>query len=648
MAPSSVSLPVPVRSYPALMRLLPALAALLLVLAGAASAALPARADDSDPVRSMDITAVVERERGTMRVTQDLEMEFIGGDDHGPYVYLVTRQPIEGDDSRWRVLEVSEPTVTSPTGAPADVLVEREGSTYAVRIGDPDETVEGVHRYVVSYDVTGVVNPDATGGAGDEVFWNVISPGGWEVPIKDVTVTVEGPEAVTGSTCYAGARDTGDPCTAHTVDGDRVVFIQDRLEPGEGLTVVAQWPVGTFVDAEPMFADRHTAGNTLAPTPAALGIGAGSLALLAGAAVLLFRRSGRDQAYVGLTPGLRPAPGQQTTVGPRRKEPVAVRFTPPDDVSPGEVGALVDGTAGTNDMVASIVDLAVRGYLRIEEAAPPISEADNVLQKALAGAKGSKATHTDWRLVRLEADRDALPRHLRVLDAELFKKKPDPLLRRDLDQKIAMVMMKGKSALYKEMVERGWYRSNPSVQRTLWLVAGMGLIVLGVLLGIGLGIGFGWGLAGIGPVVAGIVVFVIGFFVSSRTAEGSAILAQAEGFKEYLMTAEADQIRVEEDQDIFSRYLPWAIAFGAESHWVGVFREIAASGRPVAEPYWYHTWAGASVFAGDNAFFGAEGSFMDAASHSGVWSASAGAGGMSGMSGGSVGGGVGGGGGGSW
>lgn len=624
------------------------LAGVLLVIAGTVLAAPLARADDADPVRRMDVTAVVERERGTMRVTQDLDIEFNGGDDHGPYVYLVTRQPIEGDDSRWRVLEVGDPTVTSPSGAPVDVLVEREGSTYAVRIGDPDRTVEGLQRYVVTYEVTGVVNPDATGGAGDEVYWNVISPGGWKVPIEDVTVTVEGPEAVTGSTCYAGRRDTGDPCTAHRVDGNRAIFSQDVLEPGEGLSVVAQWPVGTFIGAEPMFADRYTTRNTLAPTPAALGIGAGSLAVVAGAAALLFRRFGRDQAYVGLTPGLRPAPGQQTTIGPRRKEPVAVRFTPPEGISPGEVGALIDGSAGTNDVVASIVDLAVRGYLRIEESAPPISEADNILQKALAGAKGSKGTHTDWRLVRLEADRDVLPRHLRVLDAELFRKKPDPLLRRDLDQKIATVMMKSKSALYKEMVERGWYRSNPAVQTGLWIVAGIGLILLGVLLGIGLGIGFGWGLAGLGLIVAGIIVFVAAFFVSSRTAEGSAILAQAEGFKEYLMTAEADQIRVEEDQDIFSRYLPWAIAFGAESHWVGVFREIAASGRPVAEPYWYHTWAGASVFAGDNAFFGAEGSFMDAASHAGVWSASAGAGGMSGMSGGSAGGGVGGGGGGSW
>lgn len=629
-------------------RLLAVLAAGLLVLVGIPMVTpLPAHAADEDVVRRMDITALADRERGTLHVTQDFDMEFTGGDDHGPFVYLVTRQALAGDDSRWRVLEVSEPRVTSPTGAPVDILVERDAATYGIRIGDPDTTVEGRQRYVLTYDIAGVVNPDAEGGDGDEINWSVIGTG-WELPIEDVTVTLQGPADVTGTNCYAGRRDSGDPCTAQAVDGQRAVYTQDRLEAEQGLTVVAQWPVGTFVDAEPVYAERYTPRNTLAPTAGALGIAAGSLAVIGGVAVALFRRGGRDRAYAGLTPGLLPAAGQENTTGPRQKTPVAVRFTPPDGASPSEIGTLVDGTAGTNDVVAGIVDLAVRGYLRIEETAPPRSKDDEILQKALAGMKGAKGDFTDWRLVRLHADRDALPRHLKVLDAELFRKKHDPLLRRDLNQSIGSVMMKTKSALYKELVERGWYRRNPAVQRGLWIAAGVGLVALGVLLGLALGFWLGWGLAGLGLVLAGIGVFIAGFFVSSRTAQGSAVLAQAQGFKEYLLTAEADQIRVEEDQDIFSRYLPWAIAFGVESHWVGVFREIAASGRPVAEPTWYHSWAGVSVFAGDNAFFGAKGSFMDAASHSGVWSPSSGAAGMSGMSGGSVGGGVGGGGGGSW
>ncbi|MEA5155890.1 DUF2207 domain-containing protein [Raineyella sp.] len=605
--------------------------------------AAPARAADTPSIRRMDVTAVADREHGTMHVTQDFDMEFHGSGNHGPYVYFVTRQAITGDADHWRVLTVGNVRATSPTDAPTQVSIEDSSDSAKIRIGDPDRTVSGTQRYVVTYDLAGVVNPDARGGHGDEIYWNVIGTG-WESPMDRVTVTVQGPADVTGAVCYAGGRSATGSCDTATTTGDRAVFTQSHLAAGRGLTVAAQWPVGTFVDATPTYATRHTAANTLAPTPPALGIGAGTLVVGALLALLAFRR-GRDRAYVGLTPGLRPAPGQETSIGPRRKEPVAVRFTPPEDASPGQVGTLIDGRAGTNDVVAGIVDLAVRGRLRTEEIPPEVGADAGALRKAFSS---SKDKFTDWRLVPLPADRTPLPDHLVTLEDQLFRKHDAPLLRHDLGDRIATILMKEKTALNKEMTTRGWYRVRPDAQRAGWLLTGLGLVLLGLALGFGLGLGYGWGLAGLGPIVLGIAVFVMGFFVSARTAEGTAILAQAEGFKEYLMTAEADQIRVEEDHDIFSRYLPWAIAFGAESHWVGVFREIAAAGRPVAEPTWYHTWTGYSIFAGDNAFFGAEGSFMDAASHSGVWSASSGAGGMSGMSGGSVGGGVGGGGGGGW
>ena len=68
--------------------------------------------------------------------------------------------------------------------------------------------------------------------------------------------------------------------------------------------------------------------------------------------------------------------------------------------------------------------------------------------------------------------------------------------------------------------------------------------------------------------------------MASRTAEGSAVLAQARGFEQYLKTAEANQIRWEEAQDIFSRYLPYAIVFGVAERWAEVFQEVARRPRP--------------------------------------------------------------------
>src|SRR5262249_24411101 len=47
--------------------------------------------------------------------------------------------------------------------------------------------------------------------------------------------------------------------------------------------------------------------------------------------------------------------------------PITAQYGPPDNASPGEVGTLVDNSADMRDISASIIDLAVRGYLAIEE-----------------------------------------------------------------------------------------------------------------------------------------------------------------------------------------------------------------------------------------------------------------------------------------
>jgi uncharacterized membrane protein len=74
-----------------------------------------------------------------------------------------------------------------------------------------------------------------------------------------------------------------------------------------------------------------------------------------------------------------------------------------------------------------------------------------------------------------------------------------------------------------------------------------------------------------------------------RTPEGRAVCDQVEGFRTYLATAEADQLRFEEGEDIFSRYLPWAIMFDLAERWAKVCADLVALGRvPDTTPYWYY------------------------------------------------------------
>ena len=50
-----------------------------------------------------------------------------------------------------------------------------------------------------------------------------------------------------------------------------------------------------------------------------------------------------------------------------RVGPIAVQYAPPEGMSPAEAGTLVDEDAAMRDITATIVDLAVRGYIVIEE-----------------------------------------------------------------------------------------------------------------------------------------------------------------------------------------------------------------------------------------------------------------------------------------
>ena len=133
----------------------------------------------------------------------------------------------------------------------------------------------------------------------------------------------------------------------------------------------------------------------------------------------------------------------------------------------------------------------------------------------------------------------------------------------------------------------------------------------------------------------------------ARTAAGTAVLARTLGFKTYLETAEGHQLRFEEGEDIFSRYLPYAVAFGVAEHWAKVFSDLAAQGRWVPEPTWYVGAHPGLFFAGGSSFNDSLGAFSESATSS-MSSATMGSSGGSGYSGGFSGGGVGGGGGGGW
>lgn len=535
----------------------PLLLLVLLLLAAPA-----AHAADDHPtwrVQRLDERVVLDRSGGA-DVTADLSFDFAQDAGHGPYLWFPLRQRVADNPDVWRVLEVSVTSVTSTTGASTELKSDVQDGNLVLRVGSESrKDLRGLQHYVIAYTLRGAVEPQASSGF-DEFNWNAVGLG-WTVPLDAVTVEVTGPADVQRTACFQGSSFDR-PCEAGA-PGAGASYSAGPLDRGEGMQVVAGFPAGTFVGAEPRYEKRYHPGNLFPLTPLSAGLTVALFALGLAGLLRQVRRS-RDEAYVGLTPGLRPAAGQQVRIAPAPRTPVAVQFTPPKGVHPGELGTLIDGSAGTIDVSATLVDLAVRGHLRINEV-------------------GKKK----WQFDRLYTDDPLTPPEQHLLGA-LFAS-GSQIRSDEIKQKAYQRMFPGtRQALDKRVTtELGWFRRRPFVTRMLAYLAGAGLIVGGVGLGLVLAFTLGLGLVGIAPMLIGVLVMVLAGRFTRRTPEGTAALAETRGFELYLRTAEADQIRFEESVDVFSRYLPYAVVFGVAERWTKVFQQLAAEGRYQPDLSWY-------------------------------------------------------------
>ena len=124
-----------------------------------------------------------------------------------------------------------------------------------------------------------------------------------------------------------------------------------------------------------------------------------------GSVTLLLRRilASHDEIYDGLTPGVLPPREERKTTPTKRlrsteyKGPFPVAFTPPRDVTPGLIGMVIDGVVDPRDLTATIVDLAARGFLRIEVlddgASSPAPSSGDPAGYGLVGIRERVASH---------------------------------------------------------------------------------------------------------------------------------------------------------------------------------------------------------------------------------------------------------------
>lgn len=593
-------------------RLLPTLVvALLAALAG--GIAVAAAADEGWVIERFDIRLEIQRD-GTIAAHEALDVDFRGLSKHGIFRDLFYLFDYDGDYNRQYDIRLAD--VTDAGGRRQQVQTTTEGATRRFRIGDPNRTISGKQTYRIAYGIGGALNgfPDH-----DELYWN--ASGNWPVQVASARVVVTAPGgAINRVECFQGYEGSRERCTARFTPDEATFSATRPLVEGEQMTIVAGLRKGVVADPRPLLVRRpRDITHAFDRTPGLLAGTLGGFLVIFGAVATLWWRIGRDRRFVSLH--YLSNDTQEEKLPLFGSDPIVVEFEPPDHLRPAQIGLLLDERADTLDVTATIIDLAVRGYLKIAE----------------LPAQGWFG-RTDWELTRLKEPDAGLLEYERVVLKGLFDSKPSRKLS-DLKTKFYDDLAKAKSALYRDAVTRKWFPRNPNTTRTVSRVAGFLVAAAGVALTILLGRQWGAGLLGLPVLAGGLVLAMVSRAMPRRTALGREAMRRALGFARYIRTAETAQQSFAERANIFTSYLPYAIAMKCVDRWARAFKDIDLKQATAA---WY---SGNSRFD-PGGFSSSLGSFS--ASVSTAIASTPGGSGSSGFSGGSSGGGGGGGGGGSW
>ena len=432
----------------------------------------------------------------------------------------------------------------------------------------------------------------------DELYWNVTG-NDWAFPIDRASATVRldfaGSPTVSSAEAYTGL--TGQQGGAYTsgIVGERADFeTSDTLAPHEGLTIVVSWPKG-FV-AEPGRAQKLAW---------LLSDNVNLLVIFSGVIVLAFYLY-----FAWLTFGKDPEEGL-----------IVTRYDPPANFSPASLRYIHQMYYDNKVMTAAVVNLAVKGYLRIEES---------------AGLHTLKKTDPGNSPPALAAGE-------RELFDALFEENDLVILDNEYHRRIGRARSAHRGSLRADYHGR-YFRSNGIVS--------VPALAIGIVCSIvGLNIGSGPNVFVIGGIVVMVILFFFFMAIMKRpTPLGRKVLDEMLGFRDYIDIAEKDELNLrnppEKTPELFERYLPYALAMGLEQRWAerfaGVFAELRAPGGGDYRPAWYYgSWDSMNMSQSTS---GISSSLSSAISSSATPPGSSSGGG----GGGSSGGGGGGGGGGGW
>ena len=556
-----------------------------------------------DPTRIAKYVASFDiSEDGTMRVREVLTVAFPSSPSrHGIFRYfdhLDTNAP--------GLRRVPHDLTITRDGAaePYTTYDEGDGRYTVARIGAEQVTIsEGLHTYTIEYTIDDVLLP---AGTGSRFYWNLV-PGGWDQRIDRARLTVRLPDRATDVKC-AVEVGAASGCTARGEGTRSLVIKASDLAPRTPVTLSTELALAAPDTGALPWTARWDGvlGDSLLGLWVVLGCAA-----LAGAWGQLVARTAHES-----TP------------------PYPLLYAPPDGVGPAQAQYVLDEELGTSAFVATMMHAAEQGVVDLDRA-------DG--RWTMTGKGDAAALETLDPVTREVLDQ------LGVSRGGSFVAKPN---KPSAGQVLAVAIAGQKRDV------RDW-ALREGLMTSAVLSGGVGTLLV-ILAG-----GTAFALALYNPMHMTVVALVPGVFAlgclslllpgagTRRSAQGRDLWSRIGGFRRALATPSSEaRFEFAARRDLYTAYLPWAVAFGVADEWAAKYR-TEMGGEPPSPAYFAQGYAGSHIAdhvdqmvtdfrSTVQTSISAYEDSIRATSDSGSSSGSSGGGGFSG------GGGGGGGGGGSW
>jgi hypothetical protein len=498
------------------------------------------------------------RSDGTVHVTEDQTVVFNGTFSHG-FADIPLSQ-IEDIDTVSVTIDGEPARFVDPgayTQQPGTFTYRSTSSELNIDYAFPTTSFGDERHVVLEYEVSGALRVyDELEPANQQLWWIAISHQVTEVaPVRNATVRATLPEAVPESDIVAFPENP-------TVDGRTYAWSRTNLEAGDDFEVRLQFPPITdaSVPAWQALDDQRREEALAQQDRDAV---AGTLLFAAGIVILVGGGLGFSLAW--FTRGRDPHVGLVADY----------MADPPDDLSPGAAGTLIDETVQTRDVLATVLDLARQGAIVFHESGR---------EGGLFGLGGGYKHEIELK----DASKAQRPFERRLLDV-MFGLDAEPgkhVTLGEFREAYARSAEPIAEGFYKELVEHGYFHESPEKTRKRWKgIAVTTPIVLGVAAFVITGlfdVSSGW-IAFV--IIAAVIVAFYGSWVSThmpvKTRKGAEAAAKWSAFKRYLEDID-EREKLEESREIFDRYLPYATAFGLEKSFV---RKFAAAQVPM--PGWF-------------------------------------------------------------